>query len=170
MIIRVKPAGQDKEYYFEIEGKIKASRIGGGMVVSIPLADVVEFGAVPPEVWRKVRVGFDDPEPTYEAYVSEHEKWNGWECPRVEKAELVRFLDDQGTNAEASPEAGYTTGMLLEDGSLLWHTQDDGWGEVQSPETILFEGREVQVWDISNGLIWQEWAPEQLQVAKGGAL
>jgi hypothetical protein len=135
---------------------VSAYPAGGGMQVSIPKEDVIDWDAKFPEnKWRYVWVGFDG-DAVCKAYLGP-KRWNGFEIPFVDRENLLRFIAYQ--DAYSKEAFDVTTGRINASGHF--EVSDDNGGYVLVPSTkIQFEGKEVEVWDIGFGLVWDEWEEE----------
>lgn len=146
----------------ETPDHVKACRPGGGWVCRIPKQDVIDWDAhYPEDQYRLVPVAMcDDETPICYAYVG-MERWNGWARPLADRENVLKFLGHQEKlKAESGPCEGLTTGTFVGNILVIDHG-DYGPNEPKEtsriePETILYKGQNVEVWDIQLGLIWDE--------------
>lgn len=154
-MITIKTKNGQYWHLFEDDGKsfVACCPLGGGFNTRIPRADVIDWNAKPNEVpLRLVDIGFDG-ETICQGYIGAH-KWNGWECPYVDEANLALFLRAMGENGAIK--------MSLEGKTLVVNHTDVNEIERVEPEAIKYEGRQVEAWQIGLGFIWEETsAPAQ---------
>ncbi|MCP4648759.1 MAG: hypothetical protein GY853_01585 [PVC group bacterium] len=161
-ILKVEQNG--KPYYFNYrdedvkEDCISCFPLGGGFSYSIPKSDIVEMDVILPTDIKKIKVGFDYIEGgIYDAYVDTNCKWNGWECPWMEKDQILKFIENTTdfTGNNNSPMS-----FRMEGDVLIHH---DGEEEYRIEKRILIcDTKPIKVWDVSLGLCWQEWTQEEI--------
>lgn len=135
---------------------IKCWPVGGGFEQHIPRRDIAEYDAKLPANIQLLTVGFWE-KPICQAYCDLNQRWNGWLCPRVDRANLEKFLGVIATVPGAAKFAW--------DGNTLVVTYPDGYDcapDLIEPFTLKVGGTYVKVWDISLGYVWteieSEWA------------
>jgi len=131
--------------------------IGGGFEHVISLSIITLDVAIERSL-SKIIVGFDESElGVYEGYIYDNDCWNGWLKPYLDEKQLKRFINDM--TIEGS-EIKYT---LIND-ILKTEYLDEMQGDSFDTESTIieFEGKIIKVWDVSNGLCWDEWKKEQL--------
>jgi hypothetical protein len=90
-------------------------------------------------------------------------RWNGWGCPILEKESLASWI-----KATLTSDSGATATLYWEDGKL-YHCDEycdaPRW-EIE-PSTLMWEGRELTVYDVSIGWCWDEQDLQRIHARQG---
>ena len=142
----------DKDFVIEGAKYVLAFSINGGLGYHIPVEDVVSWNATIPRTIHKIIVGGEWSDARYNAYVYSNNLWNGWQQPMIERKELLEFIEENHTT-------GFHHFILTEDDVLKVQLESDDLIEIE-PETITFNGEDIQVWNIGLGFCWIDFTYE----------
>lgn len=121
----------------------------GKFVYLIPKSEIAEVQMRIPDDIRRVYVAWDQADWALQAYACMNNRWNGFLLPKLERAEVEKLVKICNAEGEKWTFDGRTLRIV--------HSDPDMETIEIEPEQMLWEGREVTVWNMACcGYTWTE--------------